>query len=266
MVPTHSLCQGTANVSEDDNLWWIIVMLNCVDVVGPMENGLFWTTQNISPPNGQLLPWKGRVPGYHRRDFQPSWAIDLVGCWKLHEFPDRPIAESRWTRSIILFAQSLQTLSEYQLGELTRERIFSAWVANSLGREMFQFDPKNPDEDINLITDSPICGGFGQCHLWFHGGAVVSLSQEVTSEVGVLRRSTLPTGAAVHRGKMQYARYRLRAALYRFFRLAPSSVHQILDADIPYLNSMRKACAYPFYAIGASPAGLAEAITADMCM
>jgi len=141
-------------LSEDGNPWMLLVRLNCVqDLAGLMERGLFWTTQNISSPSGQLFPWKEIFPGYERVP-QLSGPLDLVRCWKIQEFPDRPIAEPRWTGSLVLYAWSLQTLTEFQLSELTRERIFRAWVVNSVSGWVFELAPKESgEEDIYQVSD-----------------------------------------------------------------------------------------------------------------
>jgi hypothetical protein len=146
-----------ANISLDNALWAVVVVLRGVDLAF-MQQGLLWTTQNFLLLGGYLRSSKSVAMW---KDPNWEWSEDMVRTWELREFPGRPVAESRWSGEIYLCAHSVQTLAGFRLGQLRRQLICGARVTDDAGNQVFQFIPEDPAANKNELFDSD------QSDLWW---------------------------------------------------------------------------------------------------
>ncbi|KAM7192590.1 hypothetical protein V8F20_008799 [Naviculisporaceae sp. PSN 640] len=156
--------------------WTVLAILDVrlTDIMRCHANGLFWTTDNIVLPtttnhtgDQQLqdresllrasFKQKVRVqdifgPGPHFS----GWEKTETRSWRMREYPDRPVEESRWTGQIIAFAHdwTSKTMVDFDFGRLKRRHIYHARVIEDIfGTEGFVYCPEDPGRNVNRLSE-----------------------------------------------------------------------------------------------------------------
>ena len=137
MAPPQS--PHDTNISLKNAPWAVTVELEGVDL-DFMEEGLFWTTQNVLFLAGcqDILDTAAVQEEYHF-----PWAQNVIRTWELREFPGKPEARSRWHGEVTLRTRSAHALAGFRLGQLTRQMICRAWVFDDEGKMIFRFNPES---------------------------------------------------------------------------------------------------------------------------
>ncbi|KAK0749242.1 hypothetical protein B0T18DRAFT_100673 [Schizothecium vesticola] len=138
MAPPQS--PHDTNISLHNAPWAVTVELKGVNL-DFMEEGLFWTTQNVLFLAGCQDSLD--TAATQEEEYYFPWAQNVVRTWELREFPGRPEARSRWHGEVVLRTRSVQTLAGFCLGQLTRQMICRAWVFDDAGKMIFRFNPES---------------------------------------------------------------------------------------------------------------------------
>ncbi|KAK4451508.1 hypothetical protein QBC34DRAFT_401222 [Podospora aff. communis PSN243] len=144
------------NASYADAPWCVFVELNDVDCKF-IQRGLFWTTENV-----RYLVWGDLGLVELHRHLQDAGMGDfnldesLVCRWILRECPDKPDAQSSWTGSVTLFAKGTPAMVSFQLGDLRRHHICSAYVRDASDKVVFSLAPgEGPGEWRTMFNRLP---------------------------------------------------------------------------------------------------------------
>lgn len=124
--------------------WCVMLSLEFHDFPKFMREGLWWSCANIVPELGffQRADPRNTTGRYtHARH------------WTLREYPEKEEAELQWHGLLKLSAKSYSILTEFSLGQLTRENIYMCTAFNRQGEWIFHRKPSCQEPAINCFYD-----------------------------------------------------------------------------------------------------------------
>ncbi|KAK3375848.1 hypothetical protein B0T24DRAFT_617157 [Lasiosphaeria ovina] len=134
--------------------WIVVAVFKCHDLLLVMQKGLFWTTSNVVAERG-----------YYANITPSDDRYTLKRVWGLREFPDRPESQSSWVAEITLYADSIQTLSNFRLDKLYQRNISCCQASTDKGLFVFRYSHLRPLTNINCFADN-LHPSYGSWWFW----------------------------------------------------------------------------------------------------
>ncbi|KAH6650437.1 hypothetical protein F5144DRAFT_45020 [Chaetomium tenue] len=129
--------------------WAACIKIKCKDVPRLMREGFFWSADNVLPERGHISPDTGR-----------AWVN--LGCrhqrtWIIADDPDDEV--SQWRGSIKVVSPVLEALAKFRTHHLSKATVYCASAWNEMGRSIYKYDYRRPDDNYNCIyDDKPLKG------------------------------------------------------------------------------------------------------------
>lgn len=133
---------------HNDAIWIARMDIQFKDVCATMEQGLYWSRDNIDPTGSKV--------------FHNSWGKSAEdGFTRGRQFHLIDLAEDpQWKASLVVYAPKVKALSEFRIQNLSVDNIADMTAFTGDGRWIYEYNRGDPGQNFNAIYDDMPLGGW----------------------------------------------------------------------------------------------------------
>ncbi|KAK4204528.1 hypothetical protein QBC40DRAFT_261458 [Triangularia verruculosa] len=135
---------GPRKPSRSRERWSLVAHYSCYDLRAFIREGYSWK-KNLIPELCFYAPTTKQISQ------DPAMRWKYLRSWGIREFPENP-DKSRWKGNITGFADTVKTLAQFRLTDLTTENLRCVTAYSPVSYPTFVYDREDPENNIDCMN------------------------------------------------------------------------------------------------------------------